>query len=112
MSIATSYGPDGLGIEPRCGHHSVSCTVGTAFPFRGKVARASFHGLFYGKILGDLGSIMGRVTVPQAGWYGVRILVGIEYFSLLQIIQTGPEAHSSSYSMGTRVLSQDQSGRP
>lgn len=51
IGIATAYGIDDLDIEPfhgrfsaqvqtRSGAYSASCTVNTAFPFRGKVARA------------------------------------------------------------------------
>jgi hypothetical protein len=41
--------------------------------------------------------MMGRVTVPQAAWDEVQILVGTEYFSLLQNVQTGSGAHPALY---------------
>ena len=37
------------------------------------------------------------VTILQSGWSRVRILVGARDFSLLQKIQTGPEAKLNEY---------------
>ena len=53
-------------------------------------------------------SIMNRL---QARWSGVQIPVGKRNFLLLQNIQTGHEASSPFYSMGTGVLSRGKVAR-
>ena len=41
----------------------------------------------------SLGSLVGVASVPPAGWYGVRALLGRKNFSLLRNDQTGYCAH-------------------
>jgi hypothetical protein len=51
------------------------------------------------------------VTTLQSGWSGFRILVGARDFSLLQNIQTGPEAELYGYGYGYPFLGIKQPGR-
>ena len=65
------------------------------------------------QLLTDISKFMAiRVSSsgPRAWWSGGRITVEARVISLLQIVHTGSGAHPVSYSMGTGVLSQVQSG--
>jgi hypothetical protein len=52
------------------------------------------------------GNVFHIVTRLLARWSGVQIPVGARDFSVLQNVHTSNGAHSTSYSMGTCVLSQ------
>jgi hypothetical protein len=55
---------------------------------------------------------MASIAIIQLyGWSGVRILVGANYLSLLQNVQTGPGAHPTFYLRGSMVLSRDYCGQ-
>ena len=73
------------------------------------------HGLIYvrgilSRILYVVGNrsqnrVFGIGTMLWAGQPGIRILLGLRDFSVLQNVQTGSGAHPSSYLLGTMVLS-------
>ena len=46
---------------------------------------------------GSWSSTVNIVATLQSGWSGLRILVGARDFSVLQNVQTGPEADLNAY---------------
>ena len=50
-------------------------------------------------------------TRSQAGRSGVRILVRVRNFSLLQNVQTSSGTHAASYLIGSMLISQKNSGQ-
>ena len=85
MGIGTCYGLYVLGIKSQCGHW-IFCTS-PDWP-------CGPPNLLYREYRVSLHDV--RHPGPGIhGWYKVGILVGTEYFSLLQIVQTGSEAHSA-----------------
>jgi hypothetical protein len=51
------------------------------------------------------------LTIPPAGWSGVRILIGTKDWFLLQIVQAGSMAHQSFYLRSSHATSWDYIGR-